>query len=96
MLRMELLEAFARDVRIDGRRRDVGVPEQELDDAKIGAVVEKMRREGVSKHVRRERSGRDAGARGVALDQQPERLARERTVARERLKRLHAQHHPRG
>ena len=53
MLRVELLQALARDVRVDRRRGDVGVPEQKLHHAQIGAVVEQMRGEGVALRVRR-------------------------------------------
>jgi hypothetical protein len=45
-------------VRVDRRRRDVGVAQQELDDAQVGAVVQEVRREGVAQHVRRKRARR--------------------------------------
>jgi hypothetical protein len=40
MLRVQRFQAFAGNVGVDLRRRDVGVAEQELDDAQIGAVVQ--------------------------------------------------------
>ena len=49
---VQLLQAFARDVSIDGGGGDVGVPQQQLHHPKIGAVIEKMRRKGVPQHVR--------------------------------------------
>lgn len=36
MLRVQLLQPFARDVGIDRRRRDIGMPEQQLHDAHVG------------------------------------------------------------
>ena len=54
VLRVQFLQPLARDVRVDRRRRDVGVAEQELHDTQIGAMVEEMRREGMAQHVRGE------------------------------------------
>src|ERR1700682_6712993 len=45
MALMQLLQSFARHMRIDGRRRNIRVAEQQLDDAQIGAVIQKVRRE---------------------------------------------------
>ncbi len=67
-------------MRVDRRRRDVGVSEQQLHDAQVGAVIEQMRRERVPQHVRRQCGRRDARANRVALDQRPECLARERRM----------------
>ena len=58
MLRVQLLQPLARDVRVDLRGRDVGMAEQQLHDAQIGAVVEEVRRERVAQHVRRDRAPR--------------------------------------
>jgi hypothetical protein len=79
---MQLLQPFAGDVGVDLRRRNVGVAEQQLHDAQVGAVVEQVRGEGVAQHVRREPRRIDAGARGVALDQLPEGIWRVRPAAR--------------
>jgi hypothetical protein len=49
---MQRFQPLARDVRVDLRGRDIGVPEQELNDAQIRAVVEKVRRECVPQRVR--------------------------------------------
>ena len=62
VLRVQLLQPLARDVRVDRRRRDVGVTEQQLHDAQVGAVVEQVRGERVPQHVRRQRRGGNAGA----------------------------------
>src|SRR5881394_4082771 len=77
---VELLEPLARDVRVDLRGRDVGVAEQELHHAKVGAVVDEVRREGMAQHVRRELLAGN-GARAVAPDEMPERLARHARAA---------------
>jgi len=50
---VELLQSLARNVGIDRRRRDVGMAEQQLDDTKIGAMIEQMRRERVPQHMGR-------------------------------------------
>ncbi len=49
---VELLQALAGHVRVDRRRGDVGVPEQQLHHAQISAVIEKMRGESVAQRVR--------------------------------------------
>ena len=55
VLRVQPLQALARDVRVDRGGRDVGVAEQQLHDAQVGAVIEQVRRERVAQHVRRQR-----------------------------------------
>ena len=57
--RVQLLQPLARDVRIDRRRRDVGMPEQELHDAQIRAVIEQVGRERMPQGVRRQVRRRD-------------------------------------
>ena len=64
MLRVELLQALARDVRVYLRGRNVGMPQEQLNDPKIRTVVEKMRRERVPQRMRRDRL-RDSGAQGM-------------------------------
>ena len=54
---MELLQSFACHVSIDLRGRDVGVAEQHLHHAQVGAVVEQVGGEGVAQHVRRDALG---------------------------------------
>src|SRR5437588_12824324 len=73
---MQLLQSFERHVRINGRRRNVRVTEQQLDDAQIGAVIQKVRRECMSQRMRRQDRAGDARLDAVALDQLPESLAR--------------------
>jgi hypothetical protein len=46
---------------VDLRRRDVGVAEEHLDGAKIGAAFEEMGGKSVAQHVRADPLGRDAG-----------------------------------
>ena len=52
VLRMQLLEALARDVRVDLGRRDIGVPEQHLHHAQVGAVIEQVGGERMAQGVR--------------------------------------------
>ena len=49
--------ALVEHVRVDLRRRNVGVAEQLLYDAQIRPVLEKMTGEGVSQHVRADEIG---------------------------------------
>ena len=52
MFGVQLLQALLSDVRVDLRRREVRMTEQQLYHAQIGAVIEEMRRERVSQRVR--------------------------------------------
>ena len=45
-------QAVDRDMRVDLGRTEVGVSQEFLHDAQIGAVVEQMGREGMAQHVR--------------------------------------------
>ena len=49
---VQLLEPLARHVGVDLRGRDVGVAEQQLHGAQVGAVVEQVGGEGVAQRVR--------------------------------------------
>ena len=69
--RVQRLQALPRDVRVDRRRRDVGVAEQQLHDAQVRAVIEQMRRERVPQHVRRQARRRNPGFHRVALQAAP-------------------------
>ena len=60
MIGMELLQPLARHVGVDLRRRDVGVAEQQLHHAQVGAVVDQVGGEGVAQYVRRDRLGMPA------------------------------------
>jgi len=51
-LPMHSFQSLLIDVRIDLRRRDIGVAEHFLDDAQICAVPQEMRREAVSQKMR--------------------------------------------
>ena len=62
-------------VGVDLRRRDVGVAEELLHDAEIGAVLQEVAGEGVAEHVRRDLRRRDAGRDGKLLEVAGERLA---------------------
>lgn len=49
---MDRLQALLIDVRVNLRRRNIGVSEHFLNDAEIGAVAEQVSRETVAKEVR--------------------------------------------
>jgi hypothetical protein len=49
---VQLFQALARDVRVDLRRRDVGMSEKQLHHPQVGAVIDEMRRERVAQGVR--------------------------------------------
>lgn len=52
MLLMQCLQPRLRDMRVNLRGGEVGVAEEHLDHAQIGAVVEQVRGEGVAQGVR--------------------------------------------
>ena len=62
-------------VGVDLRRRDVGMAEQLLHDAEIGAVLQEVAGEGVAQHVRRDLRRRNAGGGGELLEVAGEGLA---------------------
>ena len=74
-----LLQMLIRDMRVDLRRPDIAVAEQELDRAQIGAVTE----QGGGKTVAKDVGGDvvDSRCRPVVLDQSPESLASDRARA---------------
>ena len=72
---VELLQAFARHVRVDLGRRNVTVSEQHLHDPQVGAVVQQVGGKSMAQRVRGERAGYLGGQR-VAFDQVPECLPR--------------------
>jgi hypothetical protein len=49
---MHRLQALLIDMRVNLRGRDIGVTEQLLDDAEVGAVAEQMRREAMPQEMR--------------------------------------------
>ena len=57
---VQLPQPLTRDVGVDRRRRDVRVAQQHLHRAQVGAVVQQVRRKGVSQRVGRQRR-MDAG-----------------------------------
>src|SRR6185437_13525711 len=52
---------------VDLRGGNIGVAEQLLHGAQVGAVLQKMAGEGMAKHMRRNLGRSDAGARGKPL-----------------------------
>ncbi len=67
---MDLFEAVGVDVGVDLGGGDVGVAEEFLDDAEVGAAGEEVGGEGVAEGVGVD--GADAGAAGEAADELPE------------------------
>ena len=55
-------------MRIDLRRRNIGMAEQFLHDAEIRAVLQKMAGEGMAQHMRADARRRNAGEAGNRLD----------------------------
>src|SRR5688500_13566756 len=78
------------EVGINLGRGDVGVSEERLNAAQIGAALEQMCRKRVPKLMRRDRL-RDAHLSGVAQHEFPKTLARERpSPRREKERRMRA------
>src|SRR5690349_10834911 len=69
------------DVRVDLRRREVGVAEHQLNGAQVGAALEQMRRERMPQHVRAQRA-RELRLAAVALQDLPESDAAHGAAAR--------------
>jgi hypothetical protein len=73
-------QPFAADVGVDLCRRDLAVPEHQLDGPEVGPALEEVRREGVPQDVRADLGG-DPGRPGVPLQEFPKSLPRERAAA---------------
>src|SRR6185369_10265398 len=73
------------NVCVDLRRRNVTVPEQRLNGARISAVLQQMRCKAVSQCVRR--NILDADFLRVAFDHGPRKLTRERPATMQKNKR---------
>ncbi len=74
---VNLTEPVAADVGIDLGRRDLAVPEHELDGPEVRAALEEVGGEGMPQDVRADLRG-DPGLQGVALEELPETLPGER------------------
>lgn len=59
----QALQPLIHDMRIDLRRRNVGVAQQGLDHPQISAVMEKMTGEGMAQHMRADETRRQSGDR---------------------------------
>ena len=70
------LHALVEHVGVDLRGGDVGVAEQLLHDAQVGAVLQQVAREGVAQHVRADALLGDAGRHCHGLEVAREGLAR--------------------
>src|SRR3984957_19777118 len=71
------LGALVEHMRIDLRRRNIGVAEQVLHDAQIGAVLQQVAGESVTQDMRADARGCDAGGGGEDLEFARESLAGE-------------------
>ena len=78
---MNFLQPFARHMRVNLCRGDIGVAEQQLHHAQIRAVIDEMGGKRVPQCMRGNRRA-DAGSQRVAFDQMPEHLPRHRVAAR--------------
>ena len=74
MQSMKPFQSLACHMRINLRRGNIGVPEQQLHDPQVGAMVEQVSCEGMAQCMRGQRLGYTGLAR-VAFDQIPESLA---------------------
>ena len=70
---MEFLETLPLNSRIDLRGRNVGVPEQSLNDPEVCSALQEMGCKGVPQHVRRDAT-RDPGRASVAAKELPKSL----------------------
>ena len=68
----DFAQALAGDVRIDLRRRDIGMAQQGLHRAQIGPAFQQMGSEGVAKDVRADARRIDAGIDGGFVEQLPD------------------------
>src|SRR6516165_440522 len=82
----QALQALLHHMRVDLRGRDVGVAEQRLDDAQIGAVMQKVAGEGMSQHMRRYQARHEARGRSQFLQVARKMLSRQMAAFTERRK----------
>ena len=75
MFAVEVFQALTSDMRIDLRRRQVAVAQQQLHDAQVCASIQQVRGKRMPQAVRRQFLA-DPGFFSIALDDVPERLAR--------------------
>ena len=74
MASVNLPQSFARDMRVDLRRRDVGMAEHGLDRTQVSAVFQQVRGKRMPQGMRRDVAV-DPRLPGAALDNLPETLA---------------------
>src|SRR5262245_50314845 len=77
MLFDQASQALLDDVSIDLRRRDVGMAEELLHGAQIGAPLQKVAGKGMAENVRRDARGFNPGGESECLQLLPEALAGE-------------------
>ena len=77
---VHLAQAHRGHVRVDLGGGDLGVPEQRLHDAQVGAARQEVRRERMAEHVREDARAETRGER-TPPDDLPDRLARQGAAA---------------
>ena len=82
MLEHELLQPLLQHMRVDLRRRDVGVAQQLLHRAQVGAAIEQMAGKGMPQHVGRDPLRVEAGLLGQLLQLLAKPLAGQVALAR--------------
>ncbi len=65
---VQTFQALAGDMGVDLGCRNVGMAEQQLDDAQVGTVVEQVGCEGVAQDMWGQLFRRDVGDQGLVLD----------------------------
>ena len=73
----QVAQLIGDDMRIDLRRRDVGVAQQQLHRAQIGAARQQVRRKSMAQCVRRHTLEGNASLHGEVFQQLPQAAARE-------------------
>ena len=68
MLQNQTAQAFFKHMRVDLRRRDVGMSEELLNCTKVGTAVEQMARECMPQHVGADPPWIEAGGKGKLLE----------------------------
>jgi len=80
----QAFQPFLDHMGIDLRGRDIGMAEQRLHDAQVGAVMQQMAGKGVAQHVRRDQPGLQAGGNRELLQVARKVLARQMSALAER------------
>src|SRR5262245_45120821 len=80
----QALESFLQHMRVDLRGRDVGMTEQRLHHAQVGAVLQQMAGKSMAQHMRADLCGLEPGAGSERLQLTGKMLPGEMTALAER------------